>query len=125
MDFPIDIAVPAGTTCSGTVAGQQNVCFMKIANCEFSSVSIFREMLMEIANNAGPFGGVIAFQMAGTAAAGNSTAVGAGTAAAAGTANTASTASTKGTKADKATAKAAEKAAKKAAKGTTAKRFVA
>lgn len=31
-DFPISIAVPAGTTCSGTVAGQQNVCFMKIAN---------------------------------------------------------------------------------------------
>lgn len=31
MDFPITIAVPAGTTCSGTVAGQQNVFFMKIA----------------------------------------------------------------------------------------------
>ena len=34
MDFPVDIAVPAGTTCSGTVAGQQNVCLMKIANCK-------------------------------------------------------------------------------------------
>ncbi|OAF99613.1 uncharacterized protein CC84DRAFT_1075295, partial [Paraphaeosphaeria sporulosa] len=57
MDFPIDIAVPAGTTCTGSMAGLQNVCLMKIAN----------------SNNAGPFGGVIAFQMAGTAA-GNTTA---------------------------------------------------
>ncbi|KAF2466559.1 uncharacterized protein BDR25DRAFT_306080 [Lindgomyces ingoldianus] len=51
MDFPINIAVPAGTSCTGAVAGQQNVCFMKIAN----------------ANRAGPFGGVIAFQVAGAA----------------------------------------------------------
>jgi hypothetical protein len=115
MDFPINVAVPAGTTCSGTMAGQQNVCFMKIAN----------------SNNAGPFGGVIAFQMAGAggAAAGNGTAAAAAPAAAApataapataadaGTAGTAGTASTKGTKADKAAAKAA--------KGATAKRFVA
>ena len=49
QDFPIKVQVPAGTTCSGTAAGQQNVCFMKIAN----------------SNKAGPFGGVIAFQMAG------------------------------------------------------------
>jgi hypothetical protein len=34
QDFPINIEVPAGTTCTGTVAGQQNVCFMKIANCK-------------------------------------------------------------------------------------------
>lgn len=34
QDFPMTIAVPAGTTCTGTVAGQQNVCFMKIANCK-------------------------------------------------------------------------------------------
>ncbi|KAF2630484.1 cell surface protein [Macroventuria anomochaeta] len=47
QDYPIAVQVPAGTTCSGTVAGQQNVCFMKIAN----------------SNKAGPFGGVIAFQM--------------------------------------------------------------
>ncbi|KAF2106378.1 hypothetical protein BDV96DRAFT_654765 [Lophiotrema nucula] len=60
MDFPIQIAVPAGTTCSGTVAGQSNVCFMKIAN----------------SNKAGPFGGVVAFQMA-DASAGNTTAAGA------------------------------------------------
>ncbi|KAH6621964.1 hypothetical protein C7974DRAFT_214104 [Boeremia exigua] len=57
QDFPIAVQVPAGTTCSGTAAGQQNVCFMKIAN----------------SNKAGPFGGVIAFQMIGSAA-GNSTA---------------------------------------------------
>ncbi|KAH8805741.1 hypothetical protein F5884DRAFT_679547 [Xylogone sp. PMI_703] len=47
-DFPIAIQVPAGTTCTGTVAGQSNVCLMKIAN----------------PSAAGPFGGVIAFQMA-------------------------------------------------------------
>lgn len=58
QDYPIAIQVPAGTTCSGTAAGQQNVCFMKIAN----------------SNKAGPFGGVIAFQMSGGAAAGNTTA---------------------------------------------------
>lgn len=58
QDYPMAIQVPAGTTCSGTMAGQQNVCLMKIAN----------------SNKAGPFGGVIAFQMAGTAAAGNTTA---------------------------------------------------
>lgn len=57
QDFPVAVQVPAGTTCSGTAAGQQNVCFMKIAN----------------SNKAGPFGGVIAFQMIGGAA-GNSTA---------------------------------------------------
>jgi hypothetical protein len=40
-------SVPAGTTCTGTVAGQSNVCLVKIAN----------------ANKAGPFGGVVAVQM--------------------------------------------------------------
>jgi hypothetical protein len=55
QDYPIAVQVPAGTTCSGSVAGQQNVCFMKIAN----------------SNKAGPFGGVIAFQMIGGA--GNTT----------------------------------------------------
>lgn len=34
MDFPINIRVPAGTTCTGEVAGVQNVCLMKIANCK-------------------------------------------------------------------------------------------
>ncbi|EPE05949.1 gas1-like protein [Ophiostoma piceae UAMH 11346] len=46
-DFPVAIAVPAGTTCTGTVGTQQNVCLAKIAN----------------SNPAGPFGGVVAFQM--------------------------------------------------------------
>lgn len=64
-DFPFSIAVPAGTTCTGTVGGQSNVCLMKIAN----------------SNRAGPFGGVIAFQMAGSAAAGNTTAAAAAAAA--------------------------------------------
>lgn len=50
-DFPMSFSVPAGTTCTGTVAGQSNVCLVKIAN----------------SNPAGPFGGVIAIQMAGTA----------------------------------------------------------
>lgn len=59
-DYPISIAIPAGTTCSGTVAGQSNVCLVKIAN----------------SNPAGPFGGVVAMQISsGTAtAASNSSA---------------------------------------------------
>lgn len=83
QDFPVAIQVPAGTTCSGTAGGQQNVCFMKIAN----------------SNRAGPFGGVIAFQMAGTATAGagatGATAGGAATGATAGSA--AGTSAAKGT----------------------------
>lgn len=62
QDFPIAVQVPAGTICSGTAAGQQNVCFMKIAN----------------SNKAGPFGGVIAFQMTGGAASNTTAAAGAG-----------------------------------------------
>lgn len=50
-DFPMTFAVPAGTTCSGTVGDQQNVCLVKIAN----------------KNGAGPFGGVVPIQMAGAA----------------------------------------------------------
>lgn len=67
-DFPMTFAVPAGTTCSGTVGDQTNVCLVKIAN----------------KNGAGPFGGVVPIQMAGAApAAGPATAAGsAGTAAA-------------------------------------------
>ncbi|KAK9780811.1 hypothetical protein AB5N19_07286 [Seiridium cardinale] len=57
-DFPMAFSVPAGTTCTGSMAGQSNVCLVKIAN----------------SNKAGPFGGVIAIQMAGSAAASNSTA---------------------------------------------------
>jgi len=51
-DYPVAISVPAGTTCTGTAAGVSNVCMVKIAN----------------ANAAGPFGGVVAFQVASTAA---------------------------------------------------------
>ncbi|KAI1855441.1 hypothetical protein JX265_007724 [Neoarthrinium moseri] len=55
-DHNMAFSVPAGTTCSGTMAGQSNVCLVKIAN----------------SNKAGPFGGVVAIQMAGSAA-GNAT----------------------------------------------------
>lgn len=51
-DYPMKFAVPAGTTCTGTVNGVSNVCLVKIAN----------------SNKAGPFGGVVAIQMAGTGA---------------------------------------------------------
>ncbi|KAL1969772.1 hypothetical protein VTN77DRAFT_7281 [Rasamsonia byssochlamydoides] len=51
-DYPFKVAIPAGTTCSGTVGGQSNVCLLKVAN----------------PSPAGPFGGVFAFQMAGTSA---------------------------------------------------------
>lgn len=52
-DYPINISVPASTTCTGTVAGQSNVCLVKIVN----------------PSGAGPFGGVIAMQMAPAGAA--------------------------------------------------------
>lgn len=69
-DFPVAFAVPAGTTCTGTVGGQSNVCLVKIANN----------------NKAGPFGGVVPVQMAGGAGNGSAPA-----AAAAGTGATAAT----------------------------------
>jgi hypothetical protein len=49
-NFPFAATIPAGTKCSGTVAGQSNVCLVKIVN----------------PSGAGPFGGVIAIQMAAT-----------------------------------------------------------
>ncbi|CAK7225552.1 hypothetical protein SBRCBS47491_005927 [Sporothrix bragantina] len=49
-DFPVAVSVPAGTTCTGSMNGMNNVCLAKIAN----------------SNPAGPFGGVVAFQMAGS-----------------------------------------------------------
>jgi len=52
-DYPINIAVPAGMTCSGTVGGQSGVCLVKIVN----------------SSGAGPFGGVVAMQMASAGAA--------------------------------------------------------
>lgn len=56
MDFPMKFEVPAGTTCTGSMGGQSNVCLVKIAN----------------SNRAGPFGGVVPIQIAG--AGGNATA---------------------------------------------------
>jgi hypothetical protein len=55
-DHPVKVNIPAGTTCTGSINGVNNVCLIKIANN----------------NPAGPFGGVVAFQMAG--AGGNSSA---------------------------------------------------
>ncbi|KAH6723711.1 hypothetical protein DL95DRAFT_386579 [Leptodontidium sp. 2 PMI_412] len=49
-DEPMSAIVPAGTKCTGVVNGVSGVCLVKIAN----------------SNPAGPFGGVIAMQMAGT-----------------------------------------------------------
>lgn len=56
VDFPMAFAVPSGTTCTGQIDDQKNVCLVKIAN----------------ENDNGPFGGVVAIQMA--SAASNSTA---------------------------------------------------
>jgi hypothetical protein len=47
-DFPLNAAVPANQQCSGTVAGQSNVCLVRCQN----------------AARAGPFGGVVPVQMA-------------------------------------------------------------
>jgi hypothetical protein len=112
QDFPIAVQVPAGTTCSGTAAGQKNVCFMKIAN----------------SNRAGPFGGVIAFQMAGTAGAGKAGS-NAGTASTGATAgSTAGTSAIKGAGAGSASTGSTTSTAGvngKGTAGTAAKRFVA
>ncbi|KAH6962608.1 hypothetical protein BKA56DRAFT_531301 [Ilyonectria sp. MPI-CAGE-AT-0026] len=71
QDFPLTAAIPADQTCTGTVAGQDNVCLVRCQNPA----------------RAGPFGGVVPVQMVaaggaagnGTeAAAGNGTAVDAG-----------------------------------------------
>jgi hypothetical protein len=52
-DIPLKAAIPAGTACTGTVAGQQNVCMVRCQNPA----------------RAGPFGGCVPVQMAGAAAA--------------------------------------------------------
>ncbi|EXF76033.1 hypothetical protein CFIO01_00518 [Colletotrichum fioriniae PJ7] len=49
-DFPLKAAIPADQTCTGTVAGQSNVCLVRCQN----------------AARAGPFGGIVPVQMAGT-----------------------------------------------------------
>ncbi|KAK4238181.1 hypothetical protein C8A03DRAFT_44050 [Achaetomium macrosporum] len=54
-DFPLTASIPADQTCTGTVAGQENVCLVR---CQNSA-------------RAGPFGGVVPVQMADPAAAGN------------------------------------------------------
>jgi len=56
-DFPLTASIPANQECTGTVAGQDNVCLVRCQN----------------EARAGPFGGVVPVQMAG-AAAGNATA---------------------------------------------------
>ncbi|KAK8133447.1 hypothetical protein PG984_005459 [Apiospora sp. TS-2023a] len=65
-DATFSVKIPAGTTCSGKDAttGVANFCLMKIANN----------------NNAGPFGGNIAFQVAGAGGAAAAPATGAGAA---------------------------------------------
>ncbi len=50
-DFPMKAEIPASQSCTGNVAGQQNVCLVRCQN----------------AARAGPFGGVVPVQMAGTA----------------------------------------------------------
>jgi len=52
-DYPFTATMPAGMSCTGTVGGQSGVCLVKIAN----------------PSGAGPFGGVVAVQMAGGASA--------------------------------------------------------
>jgi hypothetical protein len=76
-DYPFQATMPAGMSCTGTVAGQSNVCLVKIVN----------------PSGAGPFGGVVAVQMAGGASAANSSAAPA--------AASAATGSTKAAKASK------------------------
>lgn len=38
-DYPFKVAVPAGTNCTGTVAGQSNVCMVKLVNPSAAGVS--------------------------------------------------------------------------------------
>lgn len=60
-DIPLKAAIPADQTCTGSVAGQDNVCMVRCQNPA----------------RAGPFGGCVPVQMAGAApaaAAGNATA---------------------------------------------------
>ncbi|KAH8887882.1 hypothetical protein GQ53DRAFT_725620 [Thozetella sp. PMI_491] len=54
-DYPFKVDIPAGTSCTGNIAGQANTCLVKLVN----------------PSNAGPFGGCVPVQMVqpGTAAA--------------------------------------------------------
>lgn len=51
MDFPLTVQMPAGMTCSGSVAGAQNVCIGSVQNTAA----------------AGPFGGSFAFTQSAAA----------------------------------------------------------
>jgi hypothetical protein len=57
-DFPIQVQMPAGMTCNGTVAGVNNVCVVRVKNSAL----------------AGPFGGSAVFTQDTGAASGNFTA---------------------------------------------------
>ena len=59
-DFPIQVQVPQGMKCTGSVGGANNVCVLKVQNQAL----------------AGPFGGSVAFTNAGDSA--NTTSTGAG-----------------------------------------------
>lgn len=103
QDLPLNVQIDAAQTCTGTVAGQSNVCMVR---CENPA-------------RAGPFGGCVPVQMAGAAAAGGAApaapaaaAPAPATGAAAGTANTGATTS--------ATTGAAPAAAAPVANGQTA-----
>ncbi|KAF2659764.1 hypothetical protein K491DRAFT_688870 [Lophiostoma macrostomum CBS 122681] len=64
-DLPLAAAIPAGQTCTGTVAGQSNVCMVRCQNPA----------------RAGPFGGCVPVQMAGAATGATPAAAGASAAA--------------------------------------------
>ncbi|KAK4175335.1 hypothetical protein QBC36DRAFT_355005 [Triangularia setosa] len=53
--FPLTASIPANQACTGTVAGQENVCLVRCQN----------------GARAGPFGGVVPVQMVGAAGGGN------------------------------------------------------
>ena len=64
MDFPIKVQMPAGMKCTGTVAGCQNVCVVRVKNSAL----------------AGPFGGSAVFTQDGAGGKGGATAGGNSTA---------------------------------------------
>lgn len=63
-DYPFKVNVPAGTTCTGNIAGQANTCLVKLVN----------------PSNAGPFGGCIPVQQVAAGAAPAAAPTGAATA---------------------------------------------
>ncbi len=72
-DFPFKVNVPEGTNCTGNIAGQANTCIIKLIN----------------PSKAGPFGGCVPVQMAGSgtsSAAGSASSAASSAAASSGTA---------------------------------------